>query len=83
MQLIELIKLLPDNQHIEISAMTGDEFAGTVNDLLSADDNRCLYEMRVTSMYSGLDEFDAYCDDYIHINTEWMEGDKNAEQQTE
>ena len=79
MQLIEVIKLLSDNQQIEISTATGDEFNGTVNELLSADDNRCLYQMRVIRMYSNNDE---YYDDYIHITTEWMEGDKNAEQQT-
>lgn len=77
MQLIEIIKLLSDNQRIEISATSGDEFFGTVNELLSADDNRYLYEMRVISMYSNFNE---YQDDYIHITTEWMEEDKNAEQ---
>jgi hypothetical protein len=80
MQLIEVIKLLADNQQIEISATTGDEFNGTVNELLSADDNKCLYQMRVIWMYSSVNE---YHDDYIHITTEWMEGDKNEEQQTE
>lgn len=76
MQLIEIIKLLSDNQRIEISATTGDEFFGTVNELLSADDNRCLYEMRVISMYSNFNEYDG---EYIHVNTEWMEGDKNEQ----
>jgi len=76
MQLNEIIKLLSDNQQIEISATTVDEFFGTVNELLSADDNRCLYEMRVISMYSNFNEYDG---EYIHVNTEWMEGDKNEQ----
>lgn len=77
MLLIDLIKLLPDCQYIQISAVTGDEYSGSIDNLLSFDKNEFLYKMRILSLYSMTNIND---EDYIQVNTEWIEGDKNAEQ---
>ena len=78
MPIIEVLKLIPDNQivEIEIADYSFSYFDSIAN--LNFDD--CM-DLFVLGMYSVF-EHDKYID-YIHIETKRMEGDKNAEQQTE
>ena len=74
MPLIEVLKLIPDSQivEIEIADYSFSFFDSIAN--LNFDDcqDLCVY-----GMYSVFDQ-DKYTD-YIHIDTKRMEGDKNAE----
>ena len=78
MPIIEVLKLLSDSQivEIEIADYSFSFFDSIAN--LNFDDCQ---DLCVLHMYSNFDN-DKYMD-YIHFETKRMEGDKNAEQQTE
>jgi hypothetical protein len=78
MPIIEVLKLIPDSQIVEIEiADYSFSFCDSIKNL-NFDDCQ---DLCVLGMYSFFDN-DKYID-YIHIDTKRMEGDKNAEQQTE
>lgn len=76
MQLIDLVKTMPDNQYIEIESENY-RFIGWVTHL---DFTKC-ESLMVISCYSYISH--DYNEDVILVICSQMEGDKNAEQQTE